>query len=780
VPGSGDHLERRVRQSGRETLAGSSISGVSLPGENRSRHRHCREPVPERFECPTAERAQCRGELSRRESALILGNRVSDPCRVAVEQRNRAPTGDEVLDGSVLDLGCECLVSGETRGLRGPVLDSGARGDQYEAGYAIPQRGCDVKSNASAHRITAQDEPLRRPACDEVHRPREGQGIRVGELDRERRVAFAVRERHDAVPVAPRTAEPVQQHDRLEHPTILTPALDTHLLIGAFVDELTRCGVTDACTSPGSRCAPLVLALARDPHLNAYSHIDERCSGFFALGLAKASGRPVAVTCTSGTAAANLMPAVVEADEARVPLIVLTADRPPELRDVGAGQTIDQIKLYGDSVRWFFEVGTHEATPERLAWIRALACRAVAEACGERPGPVHLNWPLREPLVPGGAIDVPEGRSDRGPWVLRERPSSPAVDLGSIVVGSKRGVIVAGRSDRPLGPALGDLAARCGYPLLAEPLSGARGGAAAIAHYDLLLRDREFAAAQTPEVVIRVGDLPTCKPLRGWLAGLAGVRQIAIDPEGAWQDPAAVVGLSLRADVDRLTGPAIAEPSWLAAWLDADRRVGESVAELLRDDFSELGVSRALGEWLPAAATLFVASSMPVREIEAVWAAREDAPRVLSNRGANGIDGTLSSAFGVAAHSTGPVCALIGDVAFAHDIGGLLAASRLDLALTVVLFDNGGGGIFDHLPIAGERDVFEEHIATPTGLDFEAAATLYGLEYVSPTSLVALRDALDGALASRDRSTLLHLRFERDAAVTMQRSLHAAAAVALS
>src|SRR5450755_895371 len=193
---------------------------------------------------------------------------------------------------------------------------------------------------------------------------------------------------------------------------------DSHDLIAAFVDELARCGMTDACTSPGSRSTPLVLALAREPMLHAHSHIDERSSGFFALGIAKATGRPVALACTSGTAAANLAPAVIEASEAAVPLIVLTADRPPELRQTGAGQTIDQIKLYGDAVRWFFEVGNHEVTAERIAWIRALACRAYAVASGERPGPVHLNWPLREPLVPPNAVAPPAGgRSGRRPWL---------------------------------------------------------------------------------------------------------------------------------------------------------------------------------------------------------------------------------------------------------------------------------------------------------------------------------------------------------------------------
>jgi len=557
----------------------------------------------------------------------------------------------------------------------------------------------------------------------------------------------------------------------------LTPALDTHLLIGAFVDELVRCGVSDACTSPGSRCAPLVLALAREPGLRAHSHVDERCSGFFALGLAKASGRPVAVTCTSGTAAANLAPAVIEADQARVPLIVLTADRPPELREVGAGQTVDQIKLYGDAVRWFFEVGNHDCTPERLRWIRTLACRAVAEAWGERPGPVHLNWPLREPLVPGGPVAVPPGRSGGRPWLARQRPLPAAANLAEVIDESALGVIIAGRSDTPLAPSLQALAARCGYPLLADPLSGARGGAAGIAHYDLLLRDQAFLAGHPPEVVIRVGDLPTCKPLRAWLGSLDGARQIALDPEGAWQDPAGVVAVSLRATVDALLSPPAADPAWLASWRQADARAAARVAETLAGaGLSELAVARSLGERLPAQATLFVASSMPVREIETVWGLREDPPRVLSNRGANGIDGTLSSAFGAAAASAGPVCALVGDVAFAHDIGGLLAASRLGLALTIVLLDNGGGGIFDHLPVAGEQDVYEQHIATPTGLDFAAAARLYDLDYAAPQSLEELHGLLDTALAQRARSTLLHLRFERAAGLALHRRLQAAVA----
>ncbi len=557
-----------------------------------------------------------------------------------------------------------------------------------------------------------------------------------------------------------RSAEPVEQEQILGHPPILTAsATDAHVLLAAFVDELVRCGLTDACTSPGSRSTPLVLALAREPRLRAHSHVDERCAGFFALGLAKATGRPAAVTCTSGTAAANLLPAVIEAHEARVPLIVLTADRPPELRDVGAGQTIDQIKLYGDAVRWFVEVGTHDADPGRVRWMRGLACRAYWTACGERPGPVHLNWPLREPLIPAAPPPPPAaGRSGGRPWVARgRRGGPPALELAD----GARGVVVAGRVDAGLSPTIPAFAARAGYPLLADPLSGARSGPAAIAHYDALLRAPGFDPE--PELVIRVGDLPTSKPLRAWLAAHHGARQIAITPDGSWQDPDNLVVEVIPGEARAVLGgarPAPAPEAWLAGWRAADDRAAAALDAVLGDELSEPAVARSLGRWLDRGTTLFVAASMPIRDVESFWPARADGPRVLSNRGANGIDGTISSAFGVAAAGAGPVVLLIGDVALAHDIGGLLAATRLGLALTIVLLDNGGGGIFDFLPVSGERDVFERHVATPTGLDFGRAAALYGLAHVRATDLAGLRRAL-GAAIGDPQSTLVEVRTDR-------------------
>ena len=560
---------------------------------------------------------------------------------------------------------------------------------------------------------------------------------------------------------------------------------DTHLLLRAFVDELARCGVREACTSPGSRSSPIVLALVRDTRLRCHSHIDERCSGFFAVGAAKASCLPVAVACTSGTAAANLAPAVIEAWEARVPLVVLTADRPPELREVGAGQTIDQVKLYGSAAKWFFEVGTHDCTPERMRWMRMLACRAVWTALEGRPGPVHLNFALREPLVPPAELgpDPLPARSGGRPWLLRGGPGTdPAAAGRALAVVARdahRPVVVAGRAEPGLEE-IGAACARLGWPLLADPLSGARRGDAAIAHYDLLLRSAGFTAARRPDLVVRCGDLPTSKPLRAWLHGLGDdVMQLAFDPQSSWHDPAGSLHALLAADPSATLvataghAPA-ADPDWLAAWRAADERAAAAIDELLGDELSEPRVARELGRCLPAAATLFVASSMPVRDVEGYTAVRADAPRVLCNRGANGIDGTVSSAFGAAAVSVAPVVLLIGDVALAHDIGGLMAARRLGLALTIVLLNNDGGGIFEFLPVAGERDAFEEHIATPHGLDFAHAAALYGCAHSRVRSVAELRVGLDRALAAPG-TTILEVRTTRAENLALHRALAAAA-----
>ncbi len=554
-------------------------------------------------------------------------------------------------------------------------------------------------------------------------------------------------------------------------------ATDSYLLIRAMLDEFVRCGMQHACTCPGSRNTPIVLSIADEPHLHAWSHVDERAAGFFALGAAKASGRPVAVTCTSGTAAANLLPAVIEAHEAGVPLILLTADRPPELRDVGAGQTIDQIKLYGDAVKWFVELGVPEATPERMHWARSLACRAYWTALNGRPGPVHINVPLREPLVLEAPLPADEpgggGRHDGAPWVREYASGRLSASLPSP---DGRAVIVAGDlgPDRAAGRQLAELAGRARIPLLADPLSGARSGTAAIAHFDLILRDPDTAAALAPDLVFRIGDLPTSKPLRQWLGGLAEARHVLFSADDRWLDPLSrtelrVVGPLSECVADLADGVLPRDDSdWLDNWSLADSAVAHAITEpMMAAGLSEPATITALAQFLPPSATVFVGASMPIRDVEEFFPALHEPPRVLANRGANGIDGTVSSAFGVAA-AGGEVVLVLGDVTLAHDIGGLLAARRLGLKLTIVLLNNDGGGIFNFLPVASHGERFEQHIATPTGLDFAQAAALYGFRHERSTTLDEFADALMSGLNGSE-PTIIEVHTDR----VNNRRLHA-------
>jgi 2-succinyl-5-enolpyruvyl-6-hydroxy-3-cyclohexene-1-carboxylate synthase len=395
---------------------------------------------------------------------------------------------------------------------------------------------------------------------------------------------------------------------------------------------------------------------------------------------------------------------------------------------------------------------------------------------------VHLNFPLREPLVPDGALpDDDTGRPGGEPMVAwTPRSADPPGDalerLLAEVEARPRGVVVCGRTERT--PALGATAAgfaeACGYPVLADPLSGARRGPAAVAHYDAVLRDPGFAEAHRPELVLRVGDLPTSKPLRAWLAASREATHVALDPEAAWQDPDVAVGAVLRADpakvlaelTERLQrGP---DSGWEEAWRRADRDAAAAIEDALADELSEPWVAAQLGARVPEDTILVVASSMPVRDVETFWPVRDDSPSVLANRGANGIDGTISTAFGVAAATDAQVVLLTGDVALAHDVGGLLCASRLGLKLTIVLLNNDGGGIFHFLPVAGETDGFEEHVATPHGLGFAHAAALYGCEYERVADAASFGPAFERAFAA-ERTSILEIRTDREANLALHR-----------
>jgi 2-succinyl-5-enolpyruvyl-6-hydroxy-3-cyclohexene-1-carboxylate synthase len=557
----------------------------------------------------------------------------------------------------------------------------------------------------------------------------------------------------------------------------MIPINRTYAPLQALVDELARCGMTHAVTSPGSRNAPLVLALAGESRLATVSVLDERSAGFVALGIAKWSGRPVAVTCTSGSAAANLMPAVVEAHEARVPLIVLTADRPPELRDTGAGQAIDQIKLYGSFAKWFVEVGNHAPGADTAVHHRALACRAWHTALGGRPGVVHLNFPLREPLAPvPEELDAAEwqGRADGGPWVQVHAPApapAPALVAGMAARARdvSRGAIVCGSAGEEIAEPVAALAAATGWPLLADALSGVRRGphdrSHVISHYDALLRSDDWAEAHRPELVLRIGDTPTSKPLRAWLARSP---QLVVDPYAVWHEPTraaetivqAAPGPLCAALAEAVSGGGEPDQGWLAGWRAADELVPAALAETPSRFEPRAWVAAV--EAAPANATVWVASSMPIRDVETFVGSSDKPLRFLSNRGANGIDGTVSSAAGAALASGRRVVLLTGELALLHDVGGLLAARRAGAELTIVCANNGGGGIFDFLPVGGaaDRELYEQHILTPSGVELERVAALADVPY----RLAANADDVAG-------DGLIEVRTERAANVAEHRAL---------
>ncbi len=533
----------------------------------------------------------------------------------------------------------------------------------------------------------------------------------------------------------------------------------------------------DAVTSPGSRNAPLALVLAGQPGLRAHSVIDERSAGFVALGLAKASGRPVAITCTSGSAAANLLPAIVEAHEARVPLIVLTADRPPELRDTGAGQAIDQLKLYGAFAKWFVEVGNHEASRDSAVHHRALACRAWHTARGGRAGVCHLNFALREPLAPKQEeldASVWQGRVDGGPWLqLHEPDPAPPPELvdgmAARIAGTDRGAIVCGPSPGTPPGAVTRLGAATGWPILAEPTSGLRCGthdrSHIVAHYDVLLRGERFASAHQPELILRIGDTPTSKPLRAWLRRSS---QLLIDPHGAWHEPTRLAETIVKASPALLCEQLAlhlngGDSTWLSSWLEGDELV-EPMLAAAPDPFE----AKAFTALLPEGDPVYVASSMAIRDVESFLPKLDRELWLLANRGANGIDGTVSSAVGAALAARGRAFLLTGELALQHDMAGLATARRLGVELTIVCVHNGGGGIFDFLPVADAADpeLYERHVATREEVDLEALAALGGLEHRRAQTPDEIRAAAAGP-------ALIEVRTDRADNVRLHRELFA-------
>ncbi len=573
-----------------------------------------------------------------------------------------------------------------------------------------------------------------------------------------------------------------------------------------LVDEWVRAGVAHAVISPGSRSAPLALALAADHRLRLHVFLDERSAGFCALGMAKATGVPAVVLTTSGTAAVELHPAVVEASQARVPLLVCTADRPPELRGVGAPQTVDQVGLYGNAVRWFTEPGVAEVST--MSTWRSLAARAVAEATALRPGPVHLNLAFRDPLVADPSA-IPAARPGGRPWhrVLPHR-AEPATGDGSdgdgggdpgddLLLRAERGVIVAGAGAGD-PEAVHALAGSRGWPVLADPPSGCRvPEPTTVAAFDALLRHRPFAEAQTPEVVVRLGAPPASKVLAGWLA-TSKAHQVLVDPDSAWVDPERTASVVVRADPtvwcralagadpgpDTDPGPGLG--AWSTTWAEAEAAAQAAIDRVIdrHPEATEPGLARALAGGLVAGSTLVVSSSMPVRDLE-WYAAPRTGHRVLANRGANGIDGVTSTAVGVALATGGPTALLTGDLAFLHDANALLGLARREVDLTVVVVDNGGGGIFSFLPPAHAlaADRFELLFGTPQDVDLVALAGLYGLRATRVDDLAALAAALAAPVAPGGArlggAQVLVVTTDRQANVAVHDEIHAEVAVAV-
>ena len=541
----------------------------------------------------------------------------------------------------------------------------------------------------------------------------------------------------------------------------------------ALVDGLARAGVRDACVTPGSRSTPLTVALAEQDAIRPRLHLDERSSAYFALGLARASGRPVAVVCTSGTAAANFHPAVVEAELSRIPLIVCTADRPPRLRNVGAPQTIDQVALFSRSVRLERDLPAPGAADASPALFAEAARQAVEASLGPLPGPVHLNLPFEEPLIEPPADHPAPAAPAPGPL-----PSLPAVPPEADALAAAAAAL--DRSERPLivaGPESGGLpaaeiaalAAALGAPVLADPLSGLRTGEHERSHlvdaYDAFLRDPR-SATLSPDCVLRFGAAPTSKALNQFLAAATDAAHILVDLPGSFRDPNAVTTHHLVADA-RSAADALREaPSrerdgaWLAGWRDRDARARAALAAyaLAAPEPFEGRAVVELQRTLPAGATIFAGSSMPVRDVDAFLAGDAKPLAVASNRGANGIDGVVSSALGHAAAAGGPVALLIGDLSLFHDLNGLWAGVRHDLDLTIVLLNNAGSAIFHYLPQARHEHVFEEWFGTPSDVDFAAAARAYGANHC----LAGDWDELAAALAAPERGLrILEVRTDR-------------------
>ncbi|HYZ05600.1 MAG TPA: 2-succinyl-5-enolpyruvyl-6-hydroxy-3-cyclohexene-1-carboxylic-acid synthase [Rubrobacter sp.] len=555
-----------------------------------------------------------------------------------------------------------------------------------------------------------------------------------------------------------------------------------------IVEELLRCGVGFFCVAPGSRSTPLVAALAANEKARSLIHFDERGTAFAALGYARATGRPAAWITTSGTAVANGLPAVVEAATDGVPMVLLTADRPPELRQTGANQTIDQPDIFGDYVRWRFDLPAPDPDIDP-AMVLTTVDQAAYRASRTPQGPVHLNLMFREPFLSGPEDeDIPSGPAS---WVQGDEPytryaaTKPAVDemeiyrLWETLRPVKHGLVVAGRlASRKQGEAVLRLAGTLGWPLLPDLGSQVRLGSEGIAaHYDALVAGDSFAGSHVPEAVVHVGGRALSKRLEQFLASSRPDPYVVVRENPFRLDPAHRVTHSVEANVlDFCTAlvwaateaPPAMNPLWTAGWLEASEEVARHLEGIFSGEPNEPLVARLLSRNVPPDHGLVVASSMPVRDLD-TYAATDGAPvPVAANRGASGIDGTVATAAGFARGLERPVTLLIGDLALLHDLNSL--AMLRNVHVIVVVLNNDGGGIFSFLPIARHEEFFDPYFGTPQGVGFEPAAKMFGLAYEHPGTMEEFLEAY-GSACARGSSTMIEVKTDRKENVTLHRRL---------
>ena len=551
-----------------------------------------------------------------------------------------------------------------------------------------------------------------------------------------------------------------------------------------FMRSLASAGVADVVISPGSRSTPLALAAARVGELRCHTAVDERSAAFFALGQARVTGRPSALVCTSGTAGAHYLPAIIEASQSFVPMVAITADRPWELADVAAPQTIDQLRLFGSHARHFAELGLPDPAPSALRAVPRIAAQAVALSRSPLPGPVHINARFRKPLEPVSA-SAPEPWQPlvdellrRGPtrvFTPEVAPSPSALDeIAKLAARSERGLIVCGPSPldpgRHLGPAIRKLARVTGFPVLAEATSGARftgagKGLTACPAFDSLLRNPAFRRAHVPDLILEIGAPPTSQGYGELVADNPRVPRYVLAHHG-YSDPAGTATALVLGDPvaavagihERLASRGQpAQSAWAASFARADARAWAIAAEVsTAPELTEACVARAVVDTCPEGSVLVIGNSTPVRDID-VWApARAAALDVLHQRGASGIDGLVSGAAGALSATDRPVTLLLGDLSLLHDIGGLALARRAARPLVIVVVQNDGGRIFEHLPIvkSAERPDFDKYFTMPEPVDLAEAAASFGIRFARVQTPAALAAAL-GEAHARPGATLV-------------------------